>query len=78
MTLLEAMADRHLFAPWFRDPATWAAWRAFIAALFALPMTAEQQLTFEVLRTGKRHQKSPRLKLGSFAAAAPARASSWR
>ena len=42
MTLLEAMADRHLFAPWFRDPATWAAWRAFIAALFALSMTDEQ------------------------------------
>jgi hypothetical protein len=48
MTLLEAMADRQLFARWFRDPATWAAWRAFIAALFALPMTDEQQLIFEV------------------------------
>ena len=30
MTLLDAMADPQLFARWFRDPATWAAWRAFI------------------------------------------------
>src|SRR5262249_27623895 len=48
VTLLEAMADQQLFARWFRDPATWASWRAFIAALFALHMTAEQQLIFEV------------------------------
>ena len=30
MNLIEAMADRHLFAPWFNNPATWAAWRAFL------------------------------------------------
>src|SRR5262249_12632565 len=48
MTLLEAMADANLFAPWFKDRATWASWRAFIAALFSLPMTPEQQLIFEV------------------------------
>jgi hypothetical protein len=47
VTLLEAMADPQLFARWFRDPATWAAWRAFIAALFALPMTPEQQLIYQ-------------------------------
>ena len=47
MTLLEAMADQQLFARWFRDPATWAAWRAFIAALFALPMTPEQLTIFK-------------------------------
>ena len=47
MTLLEAMADRHLFAPWFRDPTMWAAWRAFIAALFALPLTPEQLVTYQ-------------------------------
>jgi hypothetical protein len=39
MTLLEAMADPRLFAPSFKNSATWASWRAFIAALFALPMT---------------------------------------
>jgi hypothetical protein len=42
ITLLDAVADPHLFAPWFKNPATWTAWLAFIAALFALPMTAEQ------------------------------------
>jgi hypothetical protein len=47
MTLLEAMADRHLFAPWFRDPTMWVAWRAFIAALFALPLTPEQLVTYQ-------------------------------
>jgi hypothetical protein len=47
MTLLEAMADANLFAPWFRDRATWAAWTAFIAALFALPMTPEQLATYQ-------------------------------
>src|SRR5262245_29053388 len=47
MTLLEAMADKNLFAPWFKDPTNWAAWRAFIAALFALPMTPEQQLIYQ-------------------------------
>jgi hypothetical protein len=52
MTLLEAMADRNLFAPWFRDSSTWAAWRAFIAALFALPMTPEQ-LTIYQQSTGR-------------------------
>jgi hypothetical protein len=49
MTLLEAMADRNLFAPWFRDSTTWAAWRAFIAALFALPMTPEQLTIYQQL-----------------------------
>jgi hypothetical protein len=37
MNLLQAMDDPHLFARWFRDEETWAAWRAFIAALFGHP-----------------------------------------
>lgn len=41
MTLLDAMADPKLFAPWFRDPTTWAAWRVFIAALFGLPLAPD-------------------------------------
>src|SRR6516165_3067923 len=47
MTLLEAMADANLFAPWFRDPTTWASWRAFIAALFALPMSDDQRTIYQ-------------------------------
>ncbi len=38
MNLLEATRDAALFAPWFRDRSNWAAWFAFIAALFGLPM----------------------------------------
>jgi hypothetical protein len=47
VNLLEAMADANLFAPWFRKPASWASWRAFIAALFALPMTPEQLAIYQ-------------------------------
>jgi hypothetical protein len=42
LSLLAAIHDAKLFAPWFRKKATWGAWLAFISALFALPMTPEQ------------------------------------
>lgn len=41
-SILDTAVDPNLFAPWFRDRATFAAWFAFLAALFALPMTPEQ------------------------------------
>ena len=37
MNILEALDDPELFAPHFRGT-TWQPWRAFLAALFALPM----------------------------------------
>lgn len=37
LSILDAIADPKLFAPWFTR-GDWAAWRAFLAALFALPM----------------------------------------
>ena len=40
-SILDAIDDPHLFAPWFKN-ASWAGWRAWLAALFGLPMTAEQ------------------------------------
>jgi hypothetical protein len=46
MNLLEAIDDPRLFRPWFKDPESWTAWRAFISALFALPMTNRQAETF--------------------------------
>jgi hypothetical protein len=52
-TLLEAMADANLFAPWFRDPTSWAAWRSFIATLFALPLSAEELAIYQHC-TGRR------------------------
>jgi hypothetical protein len=33
------MADPALFGAWFTPPQSWAAWRAYLAAVFALPMT---------------------------------------
>ncbi|OPH82430.1 hypothetical protein B2M20_12400 [Nitrobacter vulgaris] len=42
MTLLDAMEDPNLFAGLFPDLESWLAWRAFIAAAFGLPMSAEQ------------------------------------
>jgi hypothetical protein len=40
VTILDAVRDPKLFAPWFRDPSTWRAWFAFLATLFALPTDA--------------------------------------
>ena len=46
MDIIEALDDPSVFGDQFRDPATWAAWRAFLATLFALPMTDEQLATY--------------------------------
>ena len=40
MNILDACRDAKLFAPWFHNRAAWEAWFAFLAALFALPLTA--------------------------------------
>jgi hypothetical protein len=37
MNILEAMADPNVFAPHFRGP-SWKAWKAALAAIFALPI----------------------------------------
>ena len=46
-TIIDAVDDRNLFAPWFKNKASWAAWFAFLRALFALPMTAEQLAIYQ-------------------------------
>lgn len=46
MNLLDAIEDEALFGPWFKDRETWVAWTAFIAALFGLPMTPEQEVLY--------------------------------
>jgi hypothetical protein len=55
-TLLEALDDPDLFAPHFRGD-TWRAWRAFLAALFALPMD-DYALSIYRAHTGR--QAEPR------------------
>jgi hypothetical protein len=42
ITILDAVRDPKLFQPWFRKRASWESWLIFLAALFALPMNAEQ------------------------------------
>jgi hypothetical protein len=42
MNILEALDSPEVFAPLFRKPETWKAWRSFLAALFALPMTDDE------------------------------------
>ncbi|WP_245624579.1 terminase large subunit domain-containing protein [Belnapia moabensis] len=48
MSILAAMDDENLWRRWFRNPATYTAWRAWLAAMFALPMSPEQ---LEIYRT---------------------------
>jgi hypothetical protein len=42
VTLLDALDDLALFGSAFPDAESWEAWRAFLAAVFGLPMTEEQ------------------------------------
>ncbi|SDH65616.1 hypothetical protein [Roseospirillum parvum] len=46
MNILQGLDDPAIFAPHFQR-GDWSAWRAFLAALFALPMTDEQRAIFE-------------------------------
>ena len=43
MNILQAIDDPNVFASAFRNKASWEAWRTFLAALFGLPMNAEQR-----------------------------------
>jgi hypothetical protein len=45
-TLLEAIDDPRIFGKWFAS-SSWDSWRAFLAALFALPMTPAQLALFQ-------------------------------
>ena len=42
MNIIDAIDDQNLFAKWFRRRETWQAWRAFLAALFGLPLSEDQ------------------------------------
>jgi hypothetical protein len=38
VSILQALDEPRVWRPWFRDPATWWPWRAFLRALFGLPL----------------------------------------
>jgi len=47
LNILESIDDPNLFGRCFKDKATWKAWRAFLCALFALPMSESELATFK-------------------------------
>ncbi|MGI4951186.1 MAG: hypothetical protein ACRYGM_05225 [Janthinobacterium lividum] len=53
MNILEAMGDPKLFGPHFKGD-TWKPWRAFLAALFALPMDADAMALYQA-HTGRQN-----------------------
>jgi hypothetical protein len=55
LNILQATQDPQLFDRWFKDRETWQAWFAFLAALFALPMT-KQELAIYRECTGRTEQ----------------------
>jgi hypothetical protein len=59
MTLLDAIADRNLFASkWFRG-SSWSSWRTFIAALFALPLRANELALYRQCTGRSEPQNAP-------------------
>ena len=40
ITILDAIDDASIWRGWFRNPRTWAPWRAFLSVLFGLPLDA--------------------------------------
>ena len=46
VTILDALDDPHLLGAGFRDAGSWSRWRVALAALFGLPMTAEEQAIY--------------------------------
>jgi hypothetical protein len=56
VTILEAMQLPALFGAFFRDAESWAPWRAFLAALFGLPMTASE---LEIYRRHTGRERRP-------------------
>ena len=42
LSIVEALADHELFGRVFQPTTAWSAWRAFLAALFGLPMSDDQ------------------------------------
>jgi hypothetical protein len=47
VNILDAIAHPKIFRPWFKDQASWSAWRAFLCALFALPMSDAELETYK-------------------------------
>ena len=53
LTIIDALNDEALFAPWFRDRQSWAAWFVFLKIVFGLPLDAAELDMFQRC-TGRR------------------------
>src|SRR5215831_14088390 len=47
LSIVDAIDDADIFAPWFRDRATWQAWFAFLNVLFGLPLSPDQLVIYQ-------------------------------
>jgi len=52
LTILDAIRDPKLFAPWFRVRESWRSWRVVLKAIFGLPM-ADEDLAIFYRHTGR-------------------------
>ena len=46
ISILDACDDPKIFAPWFKDRQTWAAWFVVLKVMFGLPLNDEELVTF--------------------------------
>ena len=72
MNILQAIDDPRVFASAFKDRASWRAWFAFLAALFGLPMTPEQQPSTGNARNALTAQPQPQPRPGWSVVVGPA------
>jgi hypothetical protein len=63
LTILDALADPELFAPHFKG-GSWTGWKAFLAALFALPLDDDDGAELFRQCTGRSVALSPSLRQG--------------
>ena len=78
MTILDALDDPNLFAPFFQPAESWVAWRAALAATYALPMTAAELAVYQ-RHTGRTTAPTkPAREGGASSVAAAANHGSWR
>jgi hypothetical protein len=54
ISILDAVDSPALWSGWFRDPKTWAPWRAFLSVLFGLPLSAADLRLYRQC-TGREH-----------------------
>jgi hypothetical protein len=70
MNIIDCLDDKKLFAPHFKGT-SWTSWKAFLRALFALPMD-EAEIAFYQAHTGRTEAPTTPFK-GSRSGLRPAR-----